>query len=231
MKEAIEKYKKEHGLKAFCPKAVLFDMDGVIIDSEPIHSSVKMDTFRHFGLSLDERDLVRYMGRTSEAIFSEVLAASGRRDLSVSDLTEYKHQHYLEVLKSGEIEPVRGAVELIRAIPAARIPLALATSSWSGVMETVLDRFGIRSCFQSVLSGGDLPKSKPDPAIYRISARRLGVEPERCVVLEDTKNGILAAKNAGMYCIAYRNPHSGQQDLSLADRIVEDLAELRLDTL
>ena len=171
------------------------------------------------------------MGRTSEAIFSEVLAASGRRDLSVSDLTKYKHQHYLEVLKSGEIEPVRGAVELIRALHAAGIPLALATSSWSVVMETVLDRFGIRSCFQSVLSGGDLPKSKPDPAIYRISARRLGVEPERCVVLEDTKNGILAAKNAGMYCIAYRNPHSGQQDLSLADRIVEDLAELRLDTL
>lgn len=218
--------------------AFLFDMDGVIIDSEPIHSRVKMDTFRHFGLSFDERDLVRYMGRTSEAIFSEVLAASGRRDLSVSDLTEYKHQHYLEVLKSGEIEPVRGeiepvrgAVELIRALHAAGIPLALATSSWSVVMETVLDRFGIRSCFQSVLSGGDLPKSKPDPAIYRISARRLGVEPERCVVLEDTKNGILAAKNAGMYCIAYRNPHSGQQDLSLADRIVEDLAELRLDTL
>lgn len=167
--------------------AFLFDMDGVIIDSEPIHSRVKMDTFRHFGLSFDERDLVRYMGRTSEAIFSEVLAASGRRDLLVSDLTEYKHQHYLEVLKSGEIEPVRGAVELIRALHAAGIPLALATSSWSVVMETVLDRFGIRSCFQSVLSGGDLPKSKPDPAIYRISARRLGVEPERCVVLEDTK--------------------------------------------
>lgn len=211
--------------------AFLFDMDGVIIDSEPIHSRVKMDTFRHFGLSFDERDLVRYMGRTSEAIFSEVIAASGRRDLSVSDLTEYKHQHYLDVLKSGAIEPVHGAVELIRALHAAGIPLALATSSWSVVMETVLDRFGIRSCFQSVLSGGDLPKSKPDPAIYRISAQRLGVEPERCVVLEDTKNGILAAKNAGMYCIAYRNPHSGQQDLSLADRIVEDLAELRLDTL
>lgn len=211
--------------------AFIFDMDGVIIDSEPIHSRVKMDTFHHFDLSFNEEDLVQYMGRTSGAIFGEVLAKRQRTDIQPEDLVQYKHDHYLEVLRSGTIEPVPGTVELIHSLQSEGIPLALATSSWPVVMHTVLDQFGIRDCFQSVLSGGDLPASKPDPAIYRISAERLGVEPAQCMVLEDTENGIMAAKNAGMYCIAFHNPHSGEQDLSLADRVVEHINEIDVTKL
>ncbi|SFI42881.1 haloacid dehalogenase superfamily, subfamily IA, variant 3 with third motif having DD or ED/haloacid dehalogenase superfamily, subfamily IA, variant 1 with third motif having Dx(3-4)D or Dx(3-4)E [Selenomonas ruminantium] len=211
--------------------AFIFDMDGVIIDSEPIHSRVKMDTFQHFGLEFQEADLIHYMGRTSDVMFGEVIAKSGRTDITPAEMAAYKHQHYLEVLQSGTIEPVKGTVELIRGLHAAGIPLALATSSWQVVMETVLDQFGIRQYFQTVLSGGELPKSKPDPAIYRISAERLGVEPARCYVLEDTTNGIKAAKAAGMYCIAFRNPHSGAQDLSLADRIVDDIREIDIEKI
>jgi beta-phosphoglucomutase-like phosphatase (HAD superfamily) len=81
-------------------------MDGVIIDSEPIHSRVKMDTFHHFGLSFDEAELVNYMGRTSEAIFGEVLAKEKRTDICSADMVQYKHDHYLEVLRSGTIGPV-----------------------------------------------------------------------------------------------------------------------------
>ncbi|WP_296786785.1 HAD family phosphatase [Selenomonas sp.] len=211
--------------------AFIFDMDGVIIDSEPIHSRVKMDTFRHFGLPFDEADLIHYMGRTSGEMFQEVIDSAGRRDLTPEELTDYKHKHYLEVLKSGEIEPVKGTVELIKELYAAGIPIALATSSWPVVVDAVLDGFGIRPYFRSVLSGSELPASKPDPAIYQITAKRLGVNPADCVVLEDTRNGILAAKGAGMYCIAYRNPNSGKQDLSLADRIVEDIREIKIETL
>lgn len=215
-----------HNIEAF-----IFDMDGVIIDSEPIHSRVKMDTFHHFNLPFDEADLIHYMGRTSGAMFQEVLEKAGRTDITPEELTDYKHHHYLEVLKGGEIGPVKGIVELIKGLHEAGIPLALATSSWPVVVDTVLDVFGIRPYFKSVLSGSELPESKPNPAIYRITAERLGVAPAGCVVLEDTKNGILAAKGAGMHCIAYRNPNSGQQDLSLADRIVEDIGEIKIETL
>ena len=159
------------------PAAFIFDMDGVIIDSEPIHSRVKMDTFHHFGLPFEEADLIHYMGRTSNEIFGEVIAKEGRHDLQVEDLVRYKHEHYLEVLQSGTIEPIEGAVELIRHLYDEGIPLALATSSWERVMDTVLDAFKIRPYFQSVLSGSTLPKSKPDPAIYLLSAERLGVAP------------------------------------------------------
>ena len=206
--------------------AFIFDMDGVIIDSEPIHSRVKLATFAHFGIPFAEADLARYMGRTSGAIFRETLAACDRQDIKPEEMAAYKQAHYLEVLKSGEIAPVPGSVELIKALHQAGIPLGLATSSNVRVMNTVLDIFGIRPYFTSILSGGELPESKPDPAIYRISAQRLGSEPERCIVLEDTANGIKAAKRAGMYCIAYHNPHSGQQDLSLADKVVASLSDV-----
>lgn len=208
-------------------KAVIFDMDGVIIDSEPIHSRVKMDTFAHFGLPFAEADLIHYMGRTSRVIFGETLAKHGRTDVTAAEMAAYKHDHYLEVLESGEIEPVPGCVEFIRKLHAAGLPLALATSSNVRAMNAVLDNFGIRKYFTSILSGGELPESKPHPAIYLISAQRLGVKPEDCMVVEDTTNGIKAAKAAGMYCVAYRNPNSGDQDLTLADEIVDSFEDIR----
>lgn len=212
-------------------RAFIFDMDGVIIDSEPIHSRVKLDTFAHFGIDFRAEDLARYMGRTSGAIFRDALADSGRKDITPEEMAAYKHAHYLEVLESGVIEPVAGSVELIKKLYAAGIPLGLATSSNVRVMNTVLDSFAIRKYFSSILSGGELPESKPNPAIYLISADRLGVDPAACVVLEDTENGILAAKRAGMYCIAYRNPNSGKQDLHLADTVVDSLAEIDVESL
>ena len=212
-------------------KAVIFDMDGVIIDSEPIHSRVKMDTFAHFGIPFNEADLARYMGRTSGVLFRETLGKYGRTDIKPEDMAAYKHAHYLEILQSGEIAPVAGGVKLIKSLHEAGILLALATSSNVRVMNTVLDGFGIRKYFSSILSGGELPESKPNPAIYQISAKRLGVAPEDCLVIEDTTNGILAAKRAGMYCVAYRNPNSGRQDLREADAIVDSLAELDVKEL
>ena len=84
-------------------RAFIFDMDGVIIDSEPVHTQVKRDTFRHFGLDFAEENFSRYMGGTSGMIFRDVLAGSGRTDIRLEDLTEYKHAHYLEILRSGGV--------------------------------------------------------------------------------------------------------------------------------
>ncbi len=206
----------------------IFDMDGVIIDSEPIHSTVKMDTFRHFDIPFEERELVNYMGRTSRALFEEVLEREKRTDIDIEAITKYKHDHYFEVLEHGDIGPVEGSVELIHALHTAGIPLGLATSSNRHVIRIVIDRFGLEDCFQSVISGGDLPASKPDPEIYLRTASNLGLDPAQCVVLEDTENGVLAAKRAGMVCIGYQNPNSGQQDLSKADRIVTSVRNLTL---
>ena len=201
-------------------------MDGVIIDSEPLHSRVKMETFAHFGLPFDEGDLAQYMGRTSVDIFSDVLKKEHRTDVSVQEIVNYKHAHYLELAVGGALEAIPGSLELIARLRAAGVPLALATSSWRRVVDAILVQFDLTEAFASVISGSELPKSKPDPAIYRLSAEALDVSPCDCVVLEDTAAGVAAAKGAGMYCIGFRSPHSGVQDLSRADEIVDDLATI-----
>ena len=157
-------------------KAFIFDMDGVIIDSEPIHIRVKRDTFAHFGLHFDEKRFSRYMGRTSRELFGDLLRENGRSDLDLDIVVRYKHERYLAAFERGEVAPIEGAVDLIHRLHAAGLPLALATSSWERVMETVLDRFAIRRFFASAISGSTLPASKPDPAIYLLSAERLGVD-------------------------------------------------------
>ena len=105
-------------------EAFIFDMDGVIIDSEPLHSRVKMETFAHFGLPFDEKDLAQYMGRTSDAIFSDVLKREHRTDVSVQEITNYKHAHYLELAVGGALSPIPGSLDLIRRLQAAGVPLA-----------------------------------------------------------------------------------------------------------
>lgn len=91
-----------------------------------------------------------------------------------------------------------------------------------------MEKFQLHKYFQSILSGADLPQSKPIPAVYLLSAKRLGVDAKDCMVIEDAASGIAAAKAAGMYCIAYRNPNSGSQDLSQADKIVDSLEQIDL---
>ncbi|WP_294159531.1 HAD family phosphatase [uncultured Selenomonas sp.] len=207
-------------------EAFIFDMDGVIIDSEPLHSRVKMETFAHFGLPFDEDDLAQYMGRTSVDIFSDVLAKEHRTDVSVQEIVDYKHAHYLELAVGGALTAIPGSLDLIHRLREAGVPLALATSSWRRVVDAILVQFDLTEAFQSVITGSELPKSKPDPAIYRLSAEALGASPRACVVLEDTSAGVAAAKGAGMYCIGFRSPHSGVQDLSRADKIVDNLATI-----
>ena len=161
-------------------------MDGVIVDSEPLHSRVKMETFKHFGLHFDAGELEQYMGRTSADIFSDVLAREHRTDVTAEEIADYKHHRYLELVEEGALAPIPGSLALIGRLQAAGVPLALATSSWRRVVETILREWQ----------------------------------------LEDTAAGVAAAKGAGMRCIGFRSPHSGAQNLSRADVIVDDLSAI-----
>ena len=213
-------------------KAFIFDMDGVIVDSEPIHSRTKLATFRHYGLDFDAAELVHYMGRTSRTLFGDVVRRENRSELDIREMIDYKHALYLDILRHDEaVQPVDGTRRLFAALAAAHIPAGLASSAGRVVIEAVLEKFGLTGYFQSVLSGADLPASKPDPAVYLLSAERLGVRPADCVVLEDAASGVAAAKAAGMFCIAYRNPNSGRQDLSRADMVVEKIGEIDITRL
>ena len=210
------------------PAAFIFDMDGVIIDSEPLHSKAKLDTFAHFGIPFCAEKLPHYMGRTSIRMFGEVLKTTDRHEVTPEAMAKYKHDRYEEILSDGSAKPVEGTLQLIAALRKRGVTMALASSSWRPAIATVLALFGLEDVFAAISSGDDVSESKPDPAIYLLTAKRLGVLPEGCWVLEDTKNGIAAAKGAGMRCIGYRNPQSGEQDLSSADCLVESVADITL---
>jgi len=202
-------------------RAFIFDMDGVIVDSEPLHTATKMETFHHFGISFEERRLEQYAGRTSKELFSDALADCPTA-LTWKDLADYKHRLYIDRLThADDIVPIPGVVQLIARLHAKGNLLAVASSTGRNIIEMVLRRFGVRPYFTAVISGAELPRSKPDPAIYRKAADSLGIVPAHCTVIEDAAAGIAAAKAAGMTCIAYHNPNSGNQDLSHADWIAE----------
>lgn len=200
-------------------RAFIFDMDGVIVDSEPLHTATKMETFHHFGITFEERRLEQYAGRTSKELFSDALADC---PLTWKELADYKHRLYIDRLThAADIVPIPGVVQLIARLHAKGYLLAVASSTGRNIIEMVLRRFGVRRYFTAVISGAELPRSKPDPAIYRKAADSLGIVPAYCTVIEDAAAGIAAAKAAGMTCIAYHNPNSGNQDLSHADWIAE----------
>ena len=129
------------------------------------------------------------------------------------------------------IEPIPGIVELLEELRRQRIAIGLASSSPRSFIEAVLAKFKIREYFACVVSGEEMPAGKPAPDIYLEAARQLHVPPEQCVVLEDSRNGVLAAKRAGMTCIGFANPASGGQDLSAADRIVHAISEIKVGHL
>jgi HAD superfamily hydrolase (TIGR01509 family) len=196
-----------------------------------VHSRTKLEALRHFGLSFSKDRLEAYVGRTSRALFADAIRENGSSAV-VEEVIAYKHRLYLQCLsEGGNLQTVQGTPELIAQLGQAHIPMAVASSAGNAVIEAVLRSFDLRQAFQIVVSGAELPKGKPDPAVYLLAADRLGVQPQACVVLEDAAAGVQAAKRAGMYCIAYRNPGSGQQNLSLADDIVEDIRNIDIRKL
>lgn len=203
-------------------KAFIFDMDGVIIDTEPVHAIIKQRVCRKYGIELPVEMFAQFVGRTSEDCFTEIAEKFNFTERTGAELAKEKHQAYLQALSDGSIEipVVPGIHALLERIKKAGYIIGLASSSATPMINTALTRLGIKEYFSVIVSGADLPKSKPDPAVYLLAAEKLGIEPADCIVIEDAKAGIDAAKAAGMYCIAYHNPNSGNQDLSRADKIV-----------
>ncbi|HIX83219.1 MAG TPA: HAD-IA family hydrolase [Candidatus Megamonas gallistercoris] len=212
-------------------KAVIFDMDGVIIDSESIHADMKIRTLTHFGIPCSMEDCVAYVGRSAKAFFSDFVHLA-TKPVSVQEMVDYKHKIYLEyIIDSNTVYPIDGILDLLYELHENNIPVALASSADRKIINAVLTKFGLADCFKYILSGAELPASKPNPAIYALTAKALGLPPKDCVVIEDATAGIAAAKDAGAYCIAYDNPNSGPQDLSRADVVVNSINDINLNKI
>ena len=209
-------------------KAVLFDMDGVIIDSEPMHYRLSKLYYSELGLDITDEEYYTFVGLGDIEIFTRLIEKYGLKQ-DLDELVNTYQQRYIDHLRSiTDEKPIRGVDVLIKELHQRGIHLALGSSATRGNIEAVLEYFKLRNYFEVVVSGSEMERSKPFPDIYIKAAKELAVDPSECIVIEDSANGVKAAKAAGMKCIAYRNPNSGDQDLSLADRVIDSFEGLDL---
>lgn len=206
---------------------VVFDMDGVIIDSEPIYMKVEQELFSEVGLNLTHEEHSKFVGRSD---LWHVLKKTHNLDFDVHEIHQKENERYREILNTSfDGAPIYGVPELIQNLHDNGMDLVLASSSEMENIDLVLTKFGLLDYFKLRVSGADFPTSKPHPEIFEKASELVETPPQHCLVIEDSANGVQAAKAANMACIGYRNPNSGNQDLSSADWIIDSFDEFDLD--
>lgn len=204
-------------------RAVIFDLDGVILDSEPWQKEAFDLTMKPFGISFSEREFSKLIGIRSIDNFKNI-RKKYRLPFSAEKLTRIKSGHYQKILKK-KIRPRRGLLPLLRRLKKKNYMLAVASGSARSDVQLCLKLLKIRRFFSAVLTGDDVKRGKPDPALFLKAARALGISPAECAVIEDSQNGVEAAQRAGMFCIALPTTLTGTHDITGAGRIIKNLSE------
>lgn len=211
--------------------AFIFDFDGVIVDSERHWKTVGDDDFFPSVVpGWTRADGERMMGLGVRAGYDFLVREYGL-SLPFSDYERHLLS-YVERVYSALAEPLPGLLALLERLENLPVPIGIASSSRRSWIETALQRLNLTSHFPIICTADDVgERTKPHPDLYLLAAERLGVSPHACIALEDSTNGIAAAKAAGMTCLAIRTDMNEHQDLSLADRVVGHLDEITLDFL
>lgn len=205
-------------------KAIIWDMDGVIIDSEDHHHAGEIATFKHFGVEVPEDLNKQYKGAPLREHFQE-LRDKLKVETPLNELMEKQNEHIYKMY-SEDVELFSEVKDVLFQLKKQYVQ-ALATSSERRLVEVVLKRFGLQEAFTAVTCGDEVDRGKPEPDIFLKTAKKLGVLPEECVVIEDAYKGIKAGKAAKMTVIAHKVSHNKDIDFSLADFVVTDLNEVR----
>ncbi len=211
--------------------AVIFDMDGVILDSEKVYQEIEREMFRELGIPVSIQEHREFTGSSERAMWQKMKLQYGFRE-NPDELVRNERQRFLNKMNApGGIPAVEGSTDLIHRLHESGIPVLVASSSSREIIETVLQSLNISDCFQGIVSGDDVPHSKPAPDIFLKASELAAVPPSGCTVIEDSENGILAARSAGMKVIGLQIPGSGDLDLTGADRIVSNLNEINPDLI
>ena len=201
-------------------KAIIFDMDGLMIDSEKLYMKAEIEMAQRFNKTVPSQTLRAMMGRkTLESL--EIYKRDLGLELSAQELADIREKRMLELLKHST-EPMNGLFEIIDTFY-GKLTLAIATGSTKNITDTAIGCLNLHSKFELIQTCDEISKGKPDPEIYLTVCRKLNLKPEECVVLEDSENGAKAGKAAGCFVIAVPNEHTAEHDLTCADEIVRDL--------
>jgi len=208
--------------------AVLFDLDGTLIDSEPAYYDSERDFLARYGIDYDDGLKHAFIGRGAVEMLKELERLFPEGPLSALPFEErvrLKDEAYLAIAPR-RVRPFPGSLGLARTLSERGVALAIASGSTLPVIHAMVDCLGLAGLFPIIVSAAEVPRGKPEPDVFLEAASRLGARPERCLVIEDSRYGVAAALAAGMACVALPAPGSpAPEDFAAADIVVEGGAQ------
>jgi HAD superfamily hydrolase (TIGR01509 family) len=210
-------------------RAVIFDMDGVIVDSEPHYFQIDGQVFREMGIAVSESEWHSFVGITAERMWSLIRERHRLRE-PLEELIERDRARRISYFSAlPGLVPIEGIPALLESLKSAGIRIALASSSPAELIGIILTRLGLAAFFEHAIDGDSVAAGKPAPDIFLRAAAMLQVDPGECLVIEDSMNGVRAAAAAGMKCVGFRG--TGGQSLLGADLLVDGFTALTPEAL
>jgi len=210
-------------------KAVLFDMDGVIVDTEPLHCKAYYKMFNTVNIKVSEKLYESFTGQATLPICRQ-LCDIFQLSETPETLVQLKRKYFKELFfNDPNLTLIEGVLDLIKDYHRNGLTLVLASSASMTTINNVFTRFNLDNYFIAKLSGADLKASKPHPEIFINAAKASGFSAKECMVIEDSTNGIIAANKAGIYCVGFKSPNSKNQEYSLANKVISNFEEISFE--
>ena len=204
-------------------KAIIFDLDGVIINSEPIHFKASQKALRDFGIKITLEDYLQFGVSMGKLFFYEKVSEKYRVKLNKTAVFRRKNDYFRKMFD--EVKLRNGIRDLLDKTY-RRFTLAICSSGARVNLDLSLKKFDLEKYFKVIVSGDEVKRVKPYPDIYLKAVSRLGCKKKECIAIEDSHPGIVSAKKAGITCLAIPNKFTAKQDFSLADRVFKDMKTL-----
>jgi len=212
-------------------KAVIFDMDGVIVNSEPLHHLAYKKMFEEFKLDVSNSLYESFTGQSTYSICEQLCEIFDLK-VDANALVLSKRKHFKIIFENdSSFEMIDGAMNLIKDYFENNLTLVLASSASMTNIERIFKKFDLNKFFKAKISGADLKESKPNPEIFVKAAELAGFKKEECIVVEDSTSGIMASKSAGIYCVGYDSYNSKNQNYDNANLVVSDLNEIKFSKI
>lgn len=217
-------------------KAVIFDMDGTIVDSEPIYERTNKKIYQEYGLDLTEKDYERHMGSNLKDIWRDILERYQVKEeyahYKIEDfMEEHIHSSYQALAEADDLELMPGIKEWFNFLKDHGYQMIIASSSYEPVVEYIYQRFNLDQYMAGYVDGNAIENGKPAPDIFLKAAEKLNLEPQECVIIEDSENGVIGAQRAGAKVVGFNRAQSESQDLSKADLVIEEYNQENLQKI
>lgn len=206
-------------------------MDGVLVNSEPLHHQVCKVQFENLKIEVSDELFATFTGNSNKMIYQKLKDRFKLKE-SISELVAEKNRLFIEAFNADFTHNlIDGVKDLIIELHQKGIQIIVASSSEMEIIDAIFDRFELNKYFSHKVSGADFPESKPNPAIFLKAVALSGHSKSECMIIEDSTNGIKAANAAGVYCVAYKAKDVNSQDQSLADKIIYNFKELNFEKI